>query len=168
MIRDDSKSLESIDAEKLHLHRERGMSTYQIHVFISHSWAYSGHYQTLSSWIFGNRWSFGQASIDFRDYSVPKTDPIEGARNDSQLKERIHAQISRSHVIVIPTGMYANYSKWIQKEIDGGVLYGKPILAVDLRGASRTSSVVANAAKAIVGWNSQSVVSGIWELYRGI
>jgi hypothetical protein len=46
-----------------------------------------------------------------------------------QLKNAIYNQISRSHVIVIPSGMYANYSKWIKQEIKGSKTYNKPILA---------------------------------------
>jgi len=143
------------------------MSLHQVHVFISHSWSYSGHYETLSSWIFGQNWRFGQATIDFRNYSVPKTDPVLNARTDMALREAIYRQIARSHVIVIPTGMYANYSKWIGKEIDGAAVYGKPILAVDMRGAQRTSSVVGRAAAQCVSWNSSSVATGIWNLYYG-
>lgn len=71
-----------------------------------------------------------------------------------------------NHVIVIPTGMYANYSKWILKEIDGSSDYGKPILAVNLSGQARTSTVVADVADKLVDWNKQTVVSGIWELYK--
>jgi hypothetical protein len=142
------------------------MSTKQIHVFISHAWSYSNHYDTLADWIFNNKWSVGQASLDFRDYSVPKNDPIHNMKNDTQLRQALYNQISRSHVIVIPTGMYANYSKWIQKEIDGSVAYGKPILAVNPWGAERTSSVVSQAAQKTVGWNKETVVNGIWELYK--
>lgn len=109
----------------------------------------------------------GQASLDFRNYSVPKTDPILDAKNDQELREAIYRQIAMSHIVVIPTGMYASYSKWIKKEIDGSALHTKPILAVNPWGAMRTSSVVALAAQKTVGWNSQSIVSGIWELYRG-
>ena len=87
------------------------MSTRQIHVFISHSWAYSSHYDKLSGWIFNKKWNVGQASLDFRDFSVPQNDPIHNASNDTQLKNAIYNKISNSHVIVIPTGMYANYSK---------------------------------------------------------
>ncbi len=47
------------------------VSTRQIHVFISHAWAHSGHYNTLADWIFNENWSVGQASLDFRNYSVP-------------------------------------------------------------------------------------------------
>ena len=142
------------------------MSTYQIHVFISHSWAHSGHYETLADWIFDRNWSVGQASLNLRDFSVPKDDPIHNAPDGKRLREAIFAQIARSHVVVIPTGMYANYSYWIQKEIDGSNQKGKPILGVNPWGQQRTSSIVSSAAAETVGWNSQSVIKGIWKLYR--
>lgn len=142
------------------------MSTKKIHVFISHAWRHSEHYLTLADWIFNESWSSGQASLDFRDFSVPKDDPIHNANNDKQLKEAILKQIAMSHVIVIPTGMYANYSKWIQKEIDGSSDYSKPILAVNPWGQQRASGIVVDSASKLVGWNKKSVVSGIWELYR--
>jgi hypothetical protein len=148
------------------LKKEIKMSTKQIHVFISHAWAHSGHYDTLSDWIFNGNWSVGQASLDLRDYSVPRNDPIHSANNDAQLRAALFDKISRSHVIVIPTGMYANYSKWIRKEIDGANSYGKPILAVNPWGAQRTSNVVGNAATKAVGWNKQTVIDGIWAMYQ--
>ena len=143
------------------------MSTHQIHVFISHSWAYSGHYATLYDWIFGNNWRTGQASLVFRDYSVPKEDPIHNARSDRELRDAIYRKIARSHVVVIPTGMYVNHSKWIKKEITGASEKNKPVLGVNPWGQLRTSSVVAQAADQTVGWNKKSVVGGIWNLYRG-
>jgi hypothetical protein len=142
------------------------MSTWQIHVFISHSWQYSEHYDTLAEWIFSRSWRSGQASITMCDFSVPKTDPIVGAGTDAELQAAIYAQIARSHVVVIPTGMYANYSKWIGKEIRGAAHHSKPILAVNPWGQIRASSVVANAAQRVVGWNASSVAQGIVELYR--
>lgn len=92
------------------------MSAYQIHVFISHSWAYSGHYETLEDWIFNTKWRQGQASLIFRDYSVPKYDPIHDAPTVRALRDAIFNQIARCHVVVIPLGMYVNYSKWIRKK----------------------------------------------------
>ena len=142
------------------------MSTRQIHVFISHAWAHSHHYQTLSDWIFNGNWSVGQASLNFLDYSVPKHDPIHNAANDLQLKRAIFDKIGRSHVIVIPSGMYAAHRKWIQKEIEGAVQFGKPILVVNPHGQERKASVVMNNASKIVGWNKKPVINGIWELYK--
>jgi len=142
------------------------MSIRQIHVFISHSWSYSGHYETLADWIFNRNWRVGQASLDFRNFSVPRSDPIHNANNDLQLRKALFNQIARSHVIIIPMGMYANYSKWIQKEIDGAALYSKPILAVNPWSAKRASSVVSLVANKEVGWNANTVVGGIWGLYK--
>lgn len=143
------------------------MSSRQIHVFISHAWSYSGHYKTLADWIFNGKWSVGQASLKFYDFSVPKNDPIHNTSNTIQLEKAIYNQISRSHVIVIPSGMYASYSKWIQKEIEGANGYGKPILAVNPFGQERKSGVVLDNAKYAVGWNKKPIINGIWKLYNG-
>ena len=141
------------------------MSTHRVHVFISHSWSYSGHYETLASWIFDEKQSYGQASIEFHDYSVPRSHPIHNMSSDAELRSAIYNQIMRSHVIVIPMGMYTHYSKWIRKEIDGASIYGKPILGVNPWGQLRTSSVVVQAAAKTVGWNRGPVVNAIWDLY---
>lgn len=143
------------------------MSLHQVHVFVSHSWAYAAHYDTLAQWIFKQNWASGQTSINFHNYSVPGSNPITGARTDKALREAIRTQIARSHVVVIPSGIYSTHSKWINEEIILAQELKKPILCVDLRGAVRTSTVVSNAANKTVGWNSKSVASGIWELYCG-
>lgn len=137
-----------------------------MNIFISHSWAYSQHYDRLAEWIFGSSWSVNQQRIYFFDTSVPKHDPIHYAPNDQMLQQAIFERIFRSDVVVIPTGIYANYSKWIGKEIDGSRIYRKAILAVDLWAKQRTSSVVRNAADEVVGWNKQSVVDALWRLCR--
>lgn len=144
------------------------MSTRQIHIFISHAWAHSQDYDTLAKWIFEENWSIGQASLDFRNYSVPKNNPIHTAKNDKELKIAIFKQIAMSHVVVIPVGMYASYSKWIQKEIDGSIGYKKPILAIIPRGQKRMSGVVVDNASTEVGWNKESVINGIWNLYKAL
>lgn len=141
------------------------MSTRQIHVFISHAWAHSHHYNTLSDWVFKEPWNVGQASLDFRDFSVPKSDPIHNAANTQALQNAIYEKIARSHVIVIPSGMYATHSKWIQKEIAGAKNYGKPILAVTPWGQARESGVVVDNANQTVGWNKQPLINAIWSLY---
>ena len=141
------------------------MSTRQIHVFISHAWAYSEHYETLEKWIFGETWSVGQASLDFRDYSIPRNNPIHNVSSTQALQDAIFNQIARSHVVVIPSGMYASHSNWIQKEIDGAKAYNKPILAVNPWGQERRSGVVLNNANAGVGWNKQPLINAIWNLY---
>jgi MTH538 TIR-like domain (DUF1863) len=141
------------------------MSTRQIHIFISHAWDYTGHYDTLSNWIFGERWRVGQASLDFHNFSVPKNDPVHNVANTAALTSAILNQIARSHVVVIPTGMYASHSKWIQKEIEGAKNLSKPILAVTPWAQERKASVVISNADVSVGWNKQPLIDAIWKLY---
>lgn len=69
-------------------------------------------------------------------------------------------------MVVIPSGMYAQYSRWIRKEIDGAKLYGKPILAVNPWGQLKKPGVVLINADDGVGWNKQPLVNAIWKLYR--
>ena len=134
------------------------MSTHQIHIFVSHSWSYSQHYNTLSNWIFGPNWRVGQASLDLRDYSVPMHDPIHNAQSDRALQQAIYNKIAGSHVIVIPMGMYANHSRWMRKEIAGANGYSKRILGVNPWGQQRRASVVARVSHETVGWTRKSVI----------
>ncbi len=142
------------------------LSYYKIYIFISHSWTYSNHYDKLAEWIFKLQWKLEDTPINFENRSVPKDDPIHLTNSDAELKNAIFNQIYNSNVVVIPTGMYTNYSKWIQKEIEGANLYQKPILAVNPWGQERKSNIVQNAANQTVGWNKDSVVKEIWRLYR--
>jgi len=141
---------------------------YNVAVFISHSWSYSEHYQKLREWIFESDWNLNGTPIYFNDNSVPSSDPIHNAQNASQLKYAIFERINKSNIVVIPTGMYANYSNWIQKEIDGANQYKKPILAVNPWAQEKKSSIVTEAASDVVGWAKDSVVQGVWRLYNRI
>lgn len=140
---------------------------YQINIFISHSWSYPEHYDSIAQWIFEENWTVGEnkVPIKFYDQSIPKDNPIHNAPNSDALKQAIFSKINNSHLLVIPTGMYATHSNWIQKEIDGAKLYRRPILAVHPWAQERKSSVVAAAASQTVGWTKKSVIDGIWNLY---
>lgn len=140
------------------------MAAYHVSVFISHSWAYSDHYQTLSEWLFQKLWNSEGTQIILHDTSVPKHDPIHAAPTSEALRRAIYERIAQADVVVIPTGMYANHSDWIQKEIDGAKLYGKPIVAVNPWAQERKSSVVMAASDRSVGWNSQTLVNAVWSL----
>ncbi|QQE77763.1 TIR domain-containing protein [Alicyclobacillus sp. SO9] len=132
-------------------------------LFISHSWAYGEQYNGLVRLLdTANR-------FEYRNYSVPKDDPVHNAKNDRQLYNAIKAQVSYGHVVIILAGVYSSYSKWINKEIDiakHGFTNSKPILAIQPWGAERTSTVVKNSADRIVKWNTNSIISAIRDLSR--
>lgn len=130
-------------------------------LFISHSWSYSDQYGRLVALL------DARSHFRYRNYSVPKDDPIHNAKTATKLREAIKQQMSPCGVVLILAGVYATYSKWIDKEIDlakNGFLFSKPIIAIEPWGSERTSARVKNAADKVVGWNTQSVVRVIREL----
>lgn len=127
-------------------------------IFVSHSWSYSDYYDRLISLLEERKY------FDFRDYSVPKNDPIHNAKNKEELKKAIRAQMAHASCVLILAGVYATYSKWINIEIELAQELGKSIIAIEPRGAEKTSLVVKDAADIVVGWNTESIVDAIREL----
>ncbi len=132
------------------------MATYNL--FISHSWAYTDSYEKVCSLLDNQVTANG---FNYKNYSVPKNDPINDAANDKQLRSAIEAQMRPASSVIILAGVYATYSKWINIEIEIAKALGKKIIAVQPWDSERTSSVVKNAADHIVGWNGSSIVKAI-------
>lgn len=130
-------------------------------LFISHSWAYSDAYEQLVGLL------DNASYFSYRNYSVPKDDPIHNAPNQAELRQAIQNQMNGCHAVLILAGVYSTYSKWINEEIalaNRGFSNPKPIVAIQPRGAEKTSQVVKDNADIIVGWNTDSIVSGIREV----
>lgn len=127
------------------------------HILISHSWDYSDDFGTVKSWLDRApyfRWS---------DYSVPLSNPID-AHSVAELKERIRNKISACSCIIVLSGMYVSYSRWIDYEIDTALEMGKPIIGVKPRGNERIPRKVSDNADVVVGWMSSSVVDAVRRL----
>ena len=124
-------------------------------LFISHSWAYSNQYEGLVRLLNANPY------FSYKNYSVPKNDPIHNAPYQYQLKEAIRRQMQPASCVIILAGVYSSYSKWINIEIELAKEMGKRIIAVEPFGAMRTSTVVKNAANEVVGWNTITIIRAI-------
>lgn len=130
-------------------------------LFISHAWTYSDAYEKFVSLL------DEKVRFSYRNYSIPKDDPVHTNGTDKELYEAIKNKIQLTHVVVIMAGVYSSHSKWINKEIkiaQSEFSVPTPILAVEPWGSEKTSKVVKDAADKIVGWNSESIVTGIREL----
>lgn len=130
-------------------------------LFISHSWAYSDAYDKLVSMLDEAKY------FEYKNYSVPKDNPIHRANNDTQLYNAIKGQMQHASVVLVLAGVYSSYSKWIDKEIyiaKNEFYVPKKIIAIQPWGAEKTSLKVKNNADKIVGWNTNSIVSAIREL----
>jgi hypothetical protein len=129
-------------------------------IFISHSWAYGDAYDKLKKMLDAD------SRFNYRDYSIPKDDPIHDAPSSTALSEAIQNQMRFCDVIIILAGVYSTYSTWINKEINiaKGFTTPKPILAIEPWASERTSSVVKDNADKIVKWSTSSILDGIREL----
>jgi hypothetical protein len=128
-------------------------------LFISHSWTYGDAYDKLVAML------DSASNFQYRNYSVPKDDPVHNAANVEELYQAIKTQMSFCHVVLIISGVYASYSKWIDREIRCASRdFSKPIVAIRPWGSERTSQNVEDAATKTVAWNTDSIVSAIREV----
>jgi hypothetical protein len=127
-------------------------------IFISHSWTYGDAYDRLMN-LLNERGYF-----KFTDYSVPKDDPIHTRGSDTELYNAIKNQIQPCNVVLILAGIYASYSKWIDKEIQickRGFSSPKPIIGIIPWGQERISDAVSSNADIMVKWNTESIIEAI-------
>ena len=125
-------------------------------LFISHSWQYSDAYERLVNML------NSAPNFSYKNYSVPKNDPIHNATYDYQLKAAIRNQMQHASCVLIMAGVYSTYSKWINIEIQLAKELGKAVIAVEPWGSQRTSLTVKQAAKKVVGWNTNSIINAIY------
>lgn len=131
-------------------------NTYNI--FISHSWAYGDAYDRLVELL------NARGYFPFRNFSVPKDDPIHNAPNQQALYHAIYNQIQPASVVLIMAGVYATHSKWINHEIQIAkreFRVPKPIIAVKPWAQTNVSTIVSQNADELVGWNTESIVAAI-------
>jgi hypothetical protein len=135
------------------------LKTYDL--FLSHVWRKieNSEYYRLEALL--NEASY----FAWRNYSVPEHDPL-GTQTDKELREALDRQIRPVNCFLIISGMYVNYRKWLQVELDIAKSYGKPIVGIVPRGQERTPAEVRDAAKEMVAWNTDSIVTTVrkWAL----
>ncbi len=127
-------------------------------IFISHSWGYGNAYEKLIT-ILRERPYFS-----FRDYSVPRDDPIHNTPDSQALYDAIKRQMAPCHVVLVMAGVYATYSTWIRKEIriaKAEFQTPKPVIAVKPWAQTNISQFVRKNADDIVAWNTDSIVDAI-------
>lgn len=124
-------------------------------LFLSHSWNYSAGYEKLLG-LLNNDITF-----NFKDYSVPKNDPVHTNGTDKQLYDAIENKIRPTSAVLILAGVYSTYSKWINKEIEIAQAYQKPIIGIRPWGNEKISSTVQNASDEMSYWQTSSIIGAI-------
>ncbi len=127
-------------------------------LFISHAWTYNADYYRLIDFL------ESASYFEYKNFSVPSHDPLidpNTAIGDITLRGMLDNQIRPASCVLIISGMYAAYRRWIQEEIDIAQSYSKPIVGVRPWGSQRTPTVVTKAAHEMVGWNTSTIVRAI-------
>lgn len=131
------------------------------HIFISHAWKYTEHYNKVVQWL---NEAQAEGQLTWSNYSVPEHDPkIDPTTTvgKNKLKEELKKQISPASKVIVLSGMYAAYSDWIEFEINTAVDKGKYIIGVKPWGQERIPKIVSDNADVMVGWNKKSVIDAI-------
>lgn len=133
-----------------------GLRTYNL--FISHAWDYSDAYENAVGLLNGSNY------FSWRNHSAPTARPVVPAgrrATKAELTQELKDQIRGTHAVIVIAGMYVSHSDWIQTEIDIATDWGKPIIGLRPRGATRAPVAVSNAAVELVGWTTVSLVDAI-------
>mgnify|MGYP001093457326 CR=1 FL=1 len=137
------------------------LKTYDI--FISHAWRYGNEYTRLVNLLLGAK------NFYFRNYSAPKEKPLHNldstdVKTKTQIEKAIDRKISPVNCVLVISGMYAAYRKWMEYEISKAFEMGKPIIGVEPWGSKRIPEDVIQFADEMVGWNTDSIVDAIRRL----
>jgi Thoeris protein ThsB, TIR-like domain len=126
----------------------------EYHIFISHSWQNSKALENLRT-LLNDRNYF---NVEFEE--VSKDEPIN-SENATYIKKRLSEKIENSNIVLGLAGMYANYSNWMEWELDKAIEKGIPIVGVLPWGQERISSTVSSRSKEDVKWNTESIITAI-------
>ena len=135
------------------------LKTYNL--FISHAWSYADHYARLVALL-------GKAPrFKFKNYSVPRDDPVHTNGTDEELRAAIRQQMQPCHVILVVAGMYVHYRRWIRAELDlakSGFSEAKPVLLIRPWGSRKIPEIAVARADEIVRWRRSNIVDAIRRL----
>ena len=130
-------------------------------LFLSHVWRreYNSEYYRLVQLL------DEAPNFFWYNYSIPEHDPME-TKTDRELIEALDRKIRPINCFLVVSGMYVNYRRWIQEEIDIALSYDKPIIGIKPWGQERIPLDVQKVADEMVGWQTTSIVAAIrrWSL----
>ncbi|MCK5606126.1 TIR domain-containing protein [Candidatus Pacearchaeota archaeon] len=123
-------------------------------LFISHAWSYSTHYNKVVEWF------NDEPNFVWKNYSVPSHDACSETSR-SGLEGCLTRQINPAQGIIILAGMWANYSDWINYEIEEAIRLNKTIIGVRPWGQERTPQRIQDVADTMVNWQGSSIINAV-------
>jgi len=97
-------------------------------------------------------------------FSVSKDDPVQHLPSKKALAAAIEEKMQSCSCLVILAGVFDEYKRWIDLEIDTAKKLKKPIILVEAAAAKHTSAKEKRSAKKIVKWDTKELGEAIEEV----
>lgn len=123
-------------------------------IFISHAWTYNESYHRLVKMLNSAPYFY------WENYSVPKYDPKK-TKTKRGLYLALQNQVKPTNVVIVLAGMYVNHREWIENEIKISKYFKKPVIGIYPWESVKVPVIVRNSVKALVKWNTQSIINAI-------
>ena len=86
---------------------------------------------------------------------------LAGCKWHKRSETKTRNRISISSCVIILSGIYAKYSRWIDYEIDIVISMGKPIIGLIPWGEKRIPLKILDNADVMIGWNSSPLIQTV-------
>lgn len=123
-------------------------------LFISHAFKDSEDYKRLTELLDENR------VINYSCSSVPTSYKYR-AMSKTQLEDQLRTQIKAAHCVIVLDSVYLAASDWVEYELKAAGKLGIPIIGLKQWKSRDISSTVSDYAKAVVGWNVDTIAAAI-------
>lgn len=94
-------------------------------------------------------------------FSVSKDDPVQHLPSKKALAMAIEEKMRPCSCLLILAGVFDDYKKWIDLELDIARKLKKPVILVEAADPKHTSSKEKRIAKKIVKWDTQALGEAI-------
>ncbi len=134
------------------------MATYP--VFLCHVWSVEDGMERINSLMADySRKKEGKFQYEFR--SVSKDDPVQFLRSNKALIESIETQMEQCCCAVLLAGIYEEYKRWTNLELDASKKLKVPLILVQAADPRYTSYKEKRAANAIIDWDDVALGEAI-------
>jgi len=130
-------------------------------IYVSHSWSVADTYDKLV------RVLQSDPSFAFRLFGLAKNDPVHATGVSYELRAAMRHPMSQCHVLVVQTGVYAQFGKWINEELELACAtfeLRRRVLAIDTFGPDPKPTPVQERADRVIGWTKSGIITAVREL----
>ncbi|MDR1311744.1 MAG: TIR domain-containing protein [Burkholderiaceae bacterium] len=132
-------------------------------LFVSYTWLVQDGPDRLYSLLENYRLRL-DPEFDHQMVSVSRDDPVQQLPSKKALALAIEEKMKTCICLVVLAGVFEEYKRWLDLELDSAKRLGKPIVLVEAVASKFTSAKEKRMAKKIVKWDMQELGEAIVSL----